>query len=124
MAVFDPMDIVRKTFLAGVGAVATGAEKSQELVGDLVKKGELTVAQGKALNEELTRKATEAFKDSEGAVLLSHLETMSAEERAAYAKKVSDIISDLDTAERETKVDADVEDVTDAEDVADEGADK
>ena len=49
---------------------------------------------------------------------------MSAEERAAYVKKVSDIISDLDTAERETKVDADVEDVTDAEDVADEGADK
>ena len=124
MAVFDPMDIVRKTFLAGVGAVATGAEKSQELVGDLVKKGELTVAQGKALNEELTRKATEAFKDSEGAGLRSHLETMSAEERAAYAKKVSDIISDLDTAERETKVDADVEDVTDAEDVTDEGADK
>ena len=62
MAVFDPMDIVRKTFLAGVGAVATGAEKSQELVGDLVKKGELTVAQGKALNEELTRKATEASR--------------------------------------------------------------
>ena len=93
-------------------------------MGDLVKKGELTVAQGKALNEELTRKATEAFKDSEGAVLRSHLETMSAEERAAYVKKVSDIISDLDTAERETKVDADVEDVTDAEDVADEGADK
>lgn len=118
------MDVVRKTFLAGVGAVATGAEKSQELVSDLVKKGELTVAQGKALNEELSRKASEAFKDSEGAVLRSHLENMTAEERAAYAKKVSDIISDLDTSERETKVDADVEDVTDAEDATDEGADK
>ena len=40
MSGFDDLgDGVRKIFLAGVGAVALGAEKSQEVVSDLVKKG-------------------------------------------------------------------------------------
>ena len=35
---FDSMsDLARKVFLAGVGAVATGAEKSQEVVADLIE---------------------------------------------------------------------------------------
>ncbi|SDB29822.1 phasin family protein [Eubacterium oxidoreducens] len=49
---------IRKFFLAGVGAVATTAEKSQEIINDLVEKGELTVEQGKAMNEELKHKVT------------------------------------------------------------------
>lgn len=44
---------VKKLLLAGVGAVATTVEKSKEILDDLVEKGELTVEQGKALNEEL-----------------------------------------------------------------------
>lgn len=50
---------LRKVFLAGVGALATTVEKSQEIVDGLVAKGELTVEQGKALNAELKRKAAE-----------------------------------------------------------------
>lgn len=46
-------DGIKKFFLAGVGAVATTAEKSQEIFDNLVQKGELTVEQGKALNQEL-----------------------------------------------------------------------
>lgn len=46
-------DGIKKLLLAGIGAAATGAEKSQEILDDLVKKGELTVEQGKTLNEEL-----------------------------------------------------------------------
>lgn len=46
-------DGVKKLLLAGIGAAATSAEKSQEILDELVKKGELTVEQGKALNEEL-----------------------------------------------------------------------
>lgn len=46
-------DGIKKFFLAGVGAVATTAEKSQEIFDSLVEKGELTVEQGKALNQEL-----------------------------------------------------------------------
>ena len=47
MADFNFGDGLRKVFLAGVGALATTVEKSQEIVDDLVKKGELTVEQGK-----------------------------------------------------------------------------
>ena len=44
MALFDDLsDGVKKVFLAGVGAVAIGAEKSQELVEEVVRRGELTV---------------------------------------------------------------------------------
>ena len=60
MADFDIGDGLRKVFLAGVGALATTVEKGQEIVDDLVKKGEITVEQGKALNTALKRKTAEA----------------------------------------------------------------
>ena len=44
---------LKKVLLAGIGAVATTAEKAQEVVDTLIKKGEITVEQGKVLNEEL-----------------------------------------------------------------------
>lgn len=65
MADFDFGEGLRKVFLAGVGALATTVEKSQEIVDDLVKKGEITVEQGKALNTELKRKASEAKTNAE-----------------------------------------------------------
>ena len=65
MADFDFGEGLRKVFLAGVGALATTVEKGQEIVDDLVKKGELTVEQGKALNTELKRKAEEVKEEHE-----------------------------------------------------------
>ena len=65
MADFDFGDGLRKVFLAGVGALATTVEKSQEIVDDLVKKGELTVEQGKAINAELKHKVAEVKEASE-----------------------------------------------------------
>lgn len=44
-------DNLKKVILAGIGAVATTAEKSKDVLDDMVKKGELTVEQGKVLNE-------------------------------------------------------------------------
>lgn len=61
MADFDLGDGVRKVLLAGIGALATGYEKGSAIVDDLVKKGELTVEQGKSLNTELKRKVGEAL---------------------------------------------------------------
>ena len=86
MALFDDLsDGVKKAFLAGVGAVAIGAEKSQELVDELIRKGEVTVEQGKTLNEELTRKVKEAVKETtDGAsdeMLRAKLRNMTAEKR-------------------------------------------
>ena len=85
MADFDVTEGLRKLFLASVGAVAMGAEKSQEVVEDLVKKGELTVEQGKTLNQELTRKAKEVIDGTADSALRARLEAMTPEERAAFA---------------------------------------
>lgn len=107
MASFDFGEGVRRIFLAGVGAVATGAERSQQIIEDLVKKGELTVEQGKVLNEELTRKAAKAATDTQDAILRARLEGMSSEERAAYAQKIAEISRDID--EKATTVEVEVE---------------
>jgi len=54
---------LKRFVLAGIGAVAVTAEKSKEIIDDLVKKGEITVAEGKIMNEELTRKMKQKVKD-------------------------------------------------------------
>lgn len=55
---------VRKFVLAGIGAAAFSYEKASETIEQLVKKGELTVEQGKALNEELKHNVKEAIKEN------------------------------------------------------------
>ena len=49
-------DNIKKVILAGIGAVAVTAEKSKDLLDEMVEKGELTVEQGKVPNEELRHK--------------------------------------------------------------------
>ena len=44
---------LKKILLVGIGTAAVTAEKSKEILDELVKKGELTVEQGKVLNQEL-----------------------------------------------------------------------
>jgi polyhydroxyalkanoate synthesis regulator phasin len=55
-------DDLKKIMLAGIGAFATTAEKSKQVLDELVKKGELTVEQGKVLNEELKRNVIPKIK--------------------------------------------------------------
>lgn len=107
----DFTDGIKKIFLAGVGAVAMTAEKSSELVDDLVKKGELTVEQGKALNEELKHKqedAQRAKKYSSAAVkgdfseMLSHL---TDEQKEALRQQ----LEKEETREKEEKEEKDAE---------------
>ena len=54
-------EMMKKILLAGVGAVATTTEKSKDLLDELVVKGELTVEQGKVLNEELKHNIKETI---------------------------------------------------------------
>lgn len=107
MAFFDDVsEGVKKAFLAGVGAVAIGAEKSQELVDDLIRKGELTVEQGKNLNEELSRKVRETADSASDEVLRNKFRGMSVEERAAWierARKISDDLEAEDVVEVEVE---------------------
>ena len=114
MAGIDIMGGLTKAFLATVGAVAITAEKSQQAVEDLVKKGELTVQQGKSLNQELSRKAKEAAQETTDGALRAFLEALSDEDRAAYAAKVAQMAADIEAA----KVTVDVEDGVEEEPAA------
>ena len=58
---------VKKLLLAGIGAVAATAEKSKDLLDEMVEKGELTVEQGKVLNEELKHNIKKTVKEKTGA---------------------------------------------------------
>lgn len=114
MAGIDIMGGLNKAFLATVGAVAITAKKSQQAVEDLVKKGELTVQQGKSLNQELSRKAKEAAQETTDGALRAFLEALSDEDRAAYAAKVAQMAADIEAA----KVTVDVEDGVEEEPAA------
>lgn len=54
---------LKKVILAGIGAMAVTAEKSKDILDELVKKGELTVEQGKMLNEELKHNLNKSAKE-------------------------------------------------------------
>lgn len=56
-------DGLKKVILAGIGAMAVTAEKSKDILDELVKRGELTVEQGKILNQELKHNIKETVKE-------------------------------------------------------------
>jgi polyhydroxyalkanoate synthesis regulator phasin len=78
-------ETARKLFLAGVGAVAETAEKSKKIIDELVDKGELSVEEGKKLNEELKHKCSDGEKKKS---LMDAVGSMTQEERDALRKKL------------------------------------
>ena len=80
---------LKKIILMGIGAAAVTAEKSQQVVDELVKKGEITVEQGKELNQELKRNVKKSFDD-----IAAEAEVKKAEaekEADSFEKKISDM---------------------------------
>ena len=57
-------DGIKKLLLMGIGAAAMTVEKSQQMVDELVKKGEITVEQGKELNQELKRNVRKTIDEA------------------------------------------------------------
>ena len=55
---------LKKLLLIGIGTAAVTAEKFKEVLDDLVKKGELTVEQGKVLNKELKHNIKKTVKEN------------------------------------------------------------
>ena len=79
-------DNLKKIFLAGIGAVAVTAEKSKDLLDEMVEKGELTVEQGKVLNEELKHNVKKTVKEKVNA-----LKPASAEELSDLLDKMTPV---------------------------------
>lgn len=85
-------DDLKKVLLAGIGAVAVTAEKSKEVVEQLVKKGELTIEQGKVLNEELKHNVAEKLREPLTADKISKdLEKISDEELEMIKAKIEEL---------------------------------
>ena len=82
----DLSNEIKKIFLMGIGAAATTAEKSKEMINSLIEKGELTVEQGKTLNEELKHNVCNNFES-----LLDKIETMSDKEISKIKEKIAEV---------------------------------
>lgn len=95
-------DDVRKVILAGVGAAATTAEKSKDILEQLVKKGEATVEQGKILNEELKHNMKEKLKTPASAEDISKdLEKVNKEELAKLKAKIEELEKGMENEQGE-----------------------
>ncbi len=108
---------LKKIVLAGIGATAVTVEKSQEILKDLVDKGELTVEQGKVLNEELKHSVKDKVDGvkknvSKKAEVADILEGMS-DEQISQLKALLD--SFKEPAEEEVVEEEASEDATEAE---------
>lgn len=108
----NPKGSLEKIILAGIGAMATTAEKSKELLDELIKKGELTVEQGKTINEELKHDVKTTLCDAgksarEFAVsnVIENLDKLNPDEIAQIRAK----LQELEKAEDKKDSDADSE---------------
>lgn len=99
-------DGVRDIFLAGVGAVALGAEKSKELIDQLVAKGEITVEQGKQLNTELKHQAVSFTTSVREDSIAAQMSAMTPEERDAFAAKVAAMAAEANAKDAQAAVGA------------------
>lgn len=112
-------DSMKKIMLAGIGAVAVTAEKSKELVDELVVKGELTVEQGKVLNEELKHKVKDTIKDNvqiqiiqpenktpAAEHVISQMENYTPEELNAIRQKLDTLAAEKQAADTQTATEA------------------
>ena len=93
MTKFDFGEELKRIMLAGVGAVAETSEKASALLDHLVEKGEITVEQGKAINEELKRNIKDCIKPNEKAVptvdnVVDDIKDLSKDDLAALKEKL------------------------------------
>lgn len=118
---------LKKVLLAGIGAVAVTGEKSKELLDEMVKKGELTVEQGKVLNEELKHnikstvkeKVNVKVKTSSPEELDELLDKMTPEQMALLKQR----IDEMEKKQEEFEAAETVEDLAD-ESVCEDAAEK
>ncbi|WP_232696028.1 phasin family protein [Brevibacillus daliensis] len=102
-------DDMKKILLAGIGAVAVTAERSKTLLDELITKGEITVEQGKVLNEELKRNVQESFKKHSPqshtekpttTTVVDMLDNLNPEEIAMLKRKLAEMENKEDGVEK------------------------
>ncbi|WDV45960.1 hypothetical protein PV797_21145 [Clostridiaceae bacterium M8S5] len=84
---------LKNILLAGIGSVAYTYEKAAELVEEMVKKGEITVKQGKDLTDELKKKTFKSMDVAEDKLngVLSNIQSMTKTEIDEVKKKINEL---------------------------------
>ena len=80
---------LKKILLVGIGTAAVTAEKSEEILDELVRKGELTVEQGKVLNQELKHNIKSTVKTAADSVKENAARKNEQEELKATISKLT-----------------------------------
>lgn len=112
---------LKKIVLAGVGAAAVTAEKAEQLINYCVEKGEITVEQGKVMNEELRRNVKDGMQTAKEKVqatkdrfqgkvslndLMKSVDNLSPEDLQALKDKIAASEAPGDAAAANTDSDA------------------
>ena len=109
---------IKKILLAGIGTAAVTAEKSKEVLDELVKKGELTVEQGKVLNQELKHNIKESVKKNVNVTLKpsnpNELKEMTPDQLAALKEQISKMQAKDVDAEETAEEEEEAEEVEEA----------
>lgn len=89
-------DGFRDIFLAGVGALSVGGEKAKEVLDDLIERGQISVEEGRKINEELKHRATGATSQVRDETIRAYVNSLSAEDREVFLNRVSAIVDEAD----------------------------
>ena len=119
---------LKKILMAGIGAVSTGVEKSQQVIERLAQKGEITYEQAKVLSQEAASKVKKAYDESCIADFFSckvkkenvvdDLKTLAKEDLIWLRNQLSGIITAKEQEEQAAKDQAAQEQAQDAQDQA------
>ena len=110
-------DAFQSIFLAGVGALSIGGEKAKDIVDGLVERGQVTVEQGRKINEELAYKAEETRNKFREESVRAYVKSLSPDERADFADQVAALAQELNGTEEAKQEDTQDEVVVEAEEV-------
>lgn len=84
-------DDMKKLFLLGIGAAALTAEKARDMVNHLVEKGELSIEQGKVLNEELKHHIQTRVDEAKNERAAQRMEQLSSQVRSLSAEELKQL---------------------------------
>jgi polyhydroxyalkanoate synthesis regulator phasin len=102
------LEFFERGFMATMGAVSLTREKTQEMVDDLVKRGEISKDEGKQLVDRMVRKGQEeqeTFRKmvrQEVQVMLKELDLPDKQEIESLKEKIDTLTRKLDEAARKS----------------------
>lgn len=90
---------LKNLLLAGIGSMAYTYEKAEDIVNELVKKGEIAVNDGKELSEELKRKI-DKYKSEDIPLTIERLKTALSGLNLATKKDIDELKKRIDELEK------------------------